>query len=212
MIFQLKKEEIRCEKSSYSDRSWLQICWKRFLCKLLKDCSRSARGYFEISESWQLEAEAKNVELGVLLEGLRFCVQCKLGPIPLTLFNIVGESRKWISSYLYVWCKKTSAMLSTEFLMGRTIGWWELACHVLLQTPNLELVCLTFYNYTLITYIFVFFPIEPSFSNWITYFFNIWMFCFICFFFKYIIFIDNCSRFLSIEYICADSFKIWIKF
>jgi len=40
-----------------------------------------------------------------LLEGLRFCVQCKLGPIPLTFFNIVGELRKGLSGYFYVGCE-----------------------------------------------------------------------------------------------------------
>jgi len=46
------------------------------------------------------------IELGVLLKGLRFCVQCKLGPIPLTLFNIVSELRKGIRGYFYVRCLK----------------------------------------------------------------------------------------------------------
>ena len=53
-------------------------------------------------DSWKQERMI--IELDVLLEGLRLCVQCKLGPIPLTLFNIVSELRKGIRGYFYVRC------------------------------------------------------------------------------------------------------------
>jgi hypothetical protein len=44
------------------------------------------------------------MELPVLLEGLKTCTSCRLGPIPLYTENIVGERRRGLGGYLYVKC------------------------------------------------------------------------------------------------------------
>lgn len=44
------------------------------------------------------------VEFDVLLSGLKSCKFCSLGPVPLTLFNIVGELQRGLGGYLYVKC------------------------------------------------------------------------------------------------------------
>ena len=45
------------------------------------------------------------VELEILLSALSSCKFCRLGPIPLTLFNIIGELKKGLGGYLYVKCQ-----------------------------------------------------------------------------------------------------------
>ena len=42
------------------------------------------------------------IELGVLLDNLAVCPKCKLGPIPITRNNVVGELQKGLSGYLYL--------------------------------------------------------------------------------------------------------------
>lgn len=44
------------------------------------------------------------VEFQVLLSSLRTCKFCRLGPVPLTLDNVVGEMKKGLGGYLYVRC------------------------------------------------------------------------------------------------------------
>ena len=45
------------------------------------------------------------VEFGVLLDNLRSCSFCQLGPIPLTHLNVVGEMQKGLGGFLYVRCE-----------------------------------------------------------------------------------------------------------
>ena len=45
------------------------------------------------------------IELEVLLSNLQYCQNCKLGPVPLTLYNVIGELQKGLSGYLYVVCQ-----------------------------------------------------------------------------------------------------------
>ncbi|KAL4236486.1 hypothetical protein ACF0H5_004872 [Mactra antiquata] len=44
------------------------------------------------------------VEFSVLVEGLKFCKMCRLGPIPLCEDSVVGELKKGLGGYLYVKC------------------------------------------------------------------------------------------------------------
>ncbi|XP_062598373.1 uncharacterized protein LOC134259786 [Saccostrea cucullata] len=44
------------------------------------------------------------VEFDVLLSSLKTCKFCKLGPVPLIIYNIVGELKKGLGGYLYVKC------------------------------------------------------------------------------------------------------------
>ncbi|KAL4222716.1 hypothetical protein ACF0H5_018757 [Mactra antiquata] len=44
------------------------------------------------------------MELGVLLDALRFCEECGLGPVPLTVYSVVNELKRGLSGYLYVKC------------------------------------------------------------------------------------------------------------
>ncbi|XP_053390150.1 uncharacterized protein LOC128553063 [Mercenaria mercenaria] len=45
------------------------------------------------------------VEFGVLLSKLKYYQKCRLGPVPLTYDNILGELKKGLSGYLYVRCQ-----------------------------------------------------------------------------------------------------------
>lgn len=44
------------------------------------------------------------VEFFVLLSSLKTCTFCRLGPVPLTVYSIIGEMKKKIGGYLYVKC------------------------------------------------------------------------------------------------------------
>ena len=43
------------------------------------------------------------VEIGLLLEQLRYCCKCRLGPVPLTCDNVLGELKKGLGGYLYAY-------------------------------------------------------------------------------------------------------------
>jgi RNase P subunit RPR2 len=45
------------------------------------------------------------VELEVLFENLRYCKNCRLGPVTLSVNTIRGELQKGLSGYLYVECQ-----------------------------------------------------------------------------------------------------------
>ena len=45
------------------------------------------------------------VELDVLLSSLKYCRACRLGPVPLTYYNIVGEKKRGLGGYIYVKCQ-----------------------------------------------------------------------------------------------------------
>lgn len=59
-------------------------------------------GKYAEKHSWQYGRRI--IEFGALLDNLRSCKYCKLGPVPLTYLNIVGELRKGLGGYLYVKC------------------------------------------------------------------------------------------------------------
>lgn len=59
-------------------------------------------GKYAERDSWR--EGRRIVEFGVLLSNLQNRISCKLGPIPLTYLNIVGELRKGLGGYLYVKC------------------------------------------------------------------------------------------------------------
>jgi len=44
------------------------------------------------------------VEFDVLLSGLKTCKFCGLGPVPLTLYSVVGELQRGLGGFLYVRC------------------------------------------------------------------------------------------------------------
>ncbi|KAL4219989.1 hypothetical protein ACF0H5_020400 [Mactra antiquata] len=44
------------------------------------------------------------MELDVLLDALRFCEECGLGPVPLTAYSVANELKRGLSGYLYVKC------------------------------------------------------------------------------------------------------------
>lgn len=48
------------------------------------------------------ELKKRVVEFGDLLDNLQTCHFCKLGPMPLTKYSVVGEVRKGLGGYLYV--------------------------------------------------------------------------------------------------------------
>lgn len=72
------------------DHSYVQNVWTE------EECCQT------VDESWM--AGRRVVEFAVLVEGLKYCKSCRLGPIPLTSENIVGELKKGLGGYLYVKC------------------------------------------------------------------------------------------------------------
>ena len=60
------------------------------------------------------------IELGVLLDNLQFCVKCKLGPVPLTKYSVLGELRKGLSGFLYVRCSNTDCEHVNRVPYGKT--------------------------------------------------------------------------------------------
>lgn len=70
-------------------------------------CVNKSRNYFHAEipktssrDSWR--PGRRIIELGYLLESLRYCSQCKLGPVPFTEVNVVCEIRKGFGGYLFV--------------------------------------------------------------------------------------------------------------
>lgn len=57
---------------------------------------------FPGQSSWKIGRRL--VEFSVLLNNLKFCESCRLGPVPLTMNNIKGELKKGLCGYLYVQC------------------------------------------------------------------------------------------------------------
>ena len=84
-------------------------------------------------EGWKVGRRL--IELEVLLSNLKYCQACRLGPVPLTYHNIVGEMQKGLSGYLYVECQiltvDTSIVLHTE---KPTINEMRRGCRVLMST------------------------------------------------------------------------------
>ncbi len=61
----------------------------------------------------------KLVELDILLENLRYCQHCYLGPVPLTLCNIAGEMNVGLGSYLYVRCTNIDCLKINRVSCGK---------------------------------------------------------------------------------------------
>ena len=60
------------------------------------------------------------IELGVLLDNLKYCSSCKLGPVPLTSHNVVGELQKGLCGYLYVVCQNADCQFVNRVAYGKT--------------------------------------------------------------------------------------------
>ncbi len=60
------------------------------------------------------------IELGVLLENLRYCEHCHLGPVPLTATNLIGELPVGLGGYLYVLCTNISCQKINRVPYGKT--------------------------------------------------------------------------------------------
>lgn len=71
-----------------------------------------------IDESWKLGRRL--VEWEVLLENLKYCKKCKLGPVPLTINTIQGELQKGLGGYLYVKCENPDCEFINRAAYGKT--------------------------------------------------------------------------------------------
>lgn len=60
------------------------------------------------------------IDLGVLLSNLRSCKFCRLGPIPLCYYNVIGELQQGLSGYLYVRCQNAHCMKINCVAYGTT--------------------------------------------------------------------------------------------
>ena len=69
-------------------------------------------------EGWQFGRRI--VELDHLLSSLKSCSKCRLGPVPLTYFNIVGELKKGLSGYIYVKCTNSDCGAVNRVPYGKT--------------------------------------------------------------------------------------------
>ena len=97
------------------------------------------------NDSWK--EGRRLVEFNVLLSNLQFCKICRLGPVPLTCFNIVGELKKGLSGYLYVQCQNNDCGHINCVPYGtthhqKTPGMPCFAVNTKLGTGN-KLICLT---------------------------------------------------------------------
>ena len=60
------------------------------------------------------------VEFGVLLSKLRYCQKCRLGPVPLSYDNVIGELKKGLGGYLYVVCQNCDCQYVNRVPYGKT--------------------------------------------------------------------------------------------
>ena len=60
------------------------------------------------------------IELEVLLSSLKYCQVCRLGPVPLTSYNIIGEMRRGLSGYIYVKCQNPDCGEINRVPYGKT--------------------------------------------------------------------------------------------
>lgn len=81
------------------------------------DNINSEQGEKEI-ESWKVGRRI--VEWDVLLNNLKFCKQCGLGPVPLTYESIKGELVKGLGGYLYVECSYHDCRYINTAAYGKT--------------------------------------------------------------------------------------------
>ncbi|XP_045176109.2 uncharacterized protein LOC123536767 isoform X2 [Mercenaria mercenaria] len=69
-------------------------------------------------ESWKVGRRL--VEWDVLLDNLKYCKKCKLGPVPLTINTIQGELQKGLGGYLYVKCENPDCEYINRAAYGKT--------------------------------------------------------------------------------------------
>ena len=60
------------------------------------------------------------IELGVLLDNLKTCQECGLGPVPLTVYNVLGEQKKGLSGFLYVRCQNVDCEYVNRVAYAKT--------------------------------------------------------------------------------------------
>jgi len=68
-------------------------------------------------ESWH---GRRVIELDVLLKNLQYCQHCRLGPVPLTYDNVVGELQKGLGGYLHVMCLNVECGAVNKVPYGKT--------------------------------------------------------------------------------------------
>lgn len=88
-------------------------------------CEKNCSSYYHAEipkgasrDSWRHGRRV--IEFGHLLNSLKYCSECKLGPIPLTEFNVVGELRKGLGGYLYVRCENQNCLFVNRVPYGKT--------------------------------------------------------------------------------------------
>ncbi|XP_045211082.2 uncharacterized protein LOC123562513 isoform X1 [Mercenaria mercenaria] len=59
------------------------------------------------------------IELDILLKNLKYCRSCKLGPVPLTAYNVVGELQKGLGGYLYMVCQNPDCNFVNRVSYGK---------------------------------------------------------------------------------------------
>ena len=99
-------------QSKHLDHDYVSVC-------------RDARGDREemvfgkkiLQNGWRLGRQI--VEWETLLSNLRYCEQCRLGPVPLTLDNVVGEMQCGLGGYLYVRCVNPSCQFVNRAAYGK---------------------------------------------------------------------------------------------
>ncbi len=60
------------------------------------------------------------IELGELLDNLRYCQHCGLGPVPLTSSNLIAEMPCGLGGYFYVLCTNISCQKVNRAAYGKT--------------------------------------------------------------------------------------------
>lgn len=80
------------------------------------DCEEELNGVD--LEGWKVGRRI--VEFDVLLEGLRYCQKCQLGPVPLTVYSLLGERKKGLGGYLYVRCQNHDCQAVNRVPYGKT--------------------------------------------------------------------------------------------
>ena len=86
-----------------SKKSNLSLDHNYSLGQTVCDIGNNLRTDKHFNEKWK--EGRRCVEFGVLLENLRFCKACGLGPVALSVNSIVGERKKGLSGYLFVRCE-----------------------------------------------------------------------------------------------------------
>jgi hypothetical protein len=71
-----------------------------------------------LTQHWKIGRRI--IELGVLLENLKFCKSCRLEPVPLTLYSVQKEIKKGLGGYLYVQCQNLNCGFINCVPYGKT--------------------------------------------------------------------------------------------